>query len=229
MPTLTLYFFPGTCARVSMIALNEAKANYDTELVNILTGANRSPEFLALNPAGKVPVLLIDGEPLTETQAILRYLNDHYPDANLLPFNGTPKHDRHITETFSWLNSTVQPLLTRVRAPMALSAAPESWKPIAQRGAEALSAAFAQIEARLANHPFIGGAQYSMFDVLAWWLRDQSADSGLDVSAWPRFAALAEKVAARPAVQDALAHEGATFGMLAAQGGLPPGGPPRFL
>ena len=67
---LTLYYAPMTCALVPYVTLTEASANFDVRNINTRNGQNRSPEFLAVNPKHKVPVLVIDGEPLTENVAI---------------------------------------------------------------------------------------------------------------------------------------------------------------
>ena len=65
MTDLVLFSAPGTCARVPCIALEEAGAEYALRLVRFMKGEHRSPEFLALNPRGKVPTLLVGGQPLT--------------------------------------------------------------------------------------------------------------------------------------------------------------------
>ena len=85
MPELKLFVAPNTCARVPTIALEEIGEPFETELIRTAAKQQNSPEYLAINPKGKVPALLIDGEPLTENVAILRWLNQTYPDANLLP------------------------------------------------------------------------------------------------------------------------------------------------
>jgi len=66
MTALTLYFAPDSCARVPLIALEEIGAPYRIEVVAFMSGQHRSAEYLALNPKGKVPTLVVDGEPLSE-------------------------------------------------------------------------------------------------------------------------------------------------------------------
>ena len=72
-PSLTLYHFPGACSQVSVRALEMAGLAYSLELVNLGKNEQTGPEYLAISPLGKVPVLLIDGRPLTENSAILTY------------------------------------------------------------------------------------------------------------------------------------------------------------
>ena len=228
MAELTLYFFPGTCSRVSLIALSETGVKFDAKIVNILKGENASPEYRALNPAGKVPTLLIDGHPLTETLAILHYLHDHYPAAKILPYNGDRKHDTHVLSDLAWLNSTVQPLLTRLRVPMAITRMPEAFRDVALGGAEAMREQFGVIERRLEHQPYLGGDEYSALDMIATWLLDESGNAGLSAEEYPRFRDLLRRVMARPALQAALGIEGAGMGSLAAAGQLPPP-PPKFI
>src|ERR1700693_2600429 len=85
MTTMTLYFAPDSCARVPLIALEEVGQPYTLEVVAFMRGQHRSSEYLALNPKGKVPTLVVDGDALTENVAILSWLSDRFPDARLLP------------------------------------------------------------------------------------------------------------------------------------------------
>jgi glutathione S-transferase len=82
---LTLYFAPGSSSMAVHIALHEIGIPFETRPMSFKQNDMRAPEFLALNPEGKVPVLLIDGRALTEVAAILFYLAKRFPDAELLP------------------------------------------------------------------------------------------------------------------------------------------------
>jgi glutathione S-transferase len=82
---LTLYFAPGSSSFAAHIALNEVGAPFESRPLSFAKGEQRAPSYLALNPEGKVPTLLIDGRPLTEVAAILFYLAKSFPEAKLLP------------------------------------------------------------------------------------------------------------------------------------------------
>ena len=82
---ITLYTFPVTCAKVPLILLEEIGAPFETRLVRLAKGEHKSPDFKRLNPKGKVPAIVVDGEALTENVAIATYLNALFPDAMLLP------------------------------------------------------------------------------------------------------------------------------------------------
>ena len=78
---LTLFYAPATCALASHIALEDAGADYVARRVDFRAGEQRSPEYLAVNPKGRVPALAADRGILTETPAILAYIAQTYPQA----------------------------------------------------------------------------------------------------------------------------------------------------
>jgi glutathione S-transferase len=82
---LTLYFAPGSSSMAVHIALHEIGVAFEQRPMSFKKNDMRAAEFLALNPEGKVPLLLVDGRPLTEVAAILFYLAKRFPDADLLP------------------------------------------------------------------------------------------------------------------------------------------------
>ena len=107
---LTLFYGPQTCATVPYITLTEAGARFDVRNINSRSGQNRSPEFLALNPKHKVPVLVIDGEPLTENVAIQIWIARQFPHARLLPAD--PREEIKAISLMSWCASGIHPHLT---------------------------------------------------------------------------------------------------------------------
>src|SRR5258708_2188629 len=82
---LTFYFAPGSSSMAVHIALHEVGAPFESRPLSFARRDHRAPNFLALNPEGKVPTLLIDGRPLTEVAAILYYLAKRFPETKLLP------------------------------------------------------------------------------------------------------------------------------------------------
>jgi glutathione S-transferase len=105
---LTLYFSPGASSMATHIALHEVGAPFETRLVSLAKKENLKPEFLAINPEGKVPTLVIDGRPLTEVAANLWYLAKRFPQAELLPQNDLLAE----AEVLSWMSfiaSTIHP------------------------------------------------------------------------------------------------------------------------
>ncbi|HVV93315.1 MAG TPA: glutathione S-transferase, partial [Hyphomicrobiales bacterium] len=82
---LTLYFAPGSSSMAAHIALHEVGAEFELRPISFARREQRDPAYLALNPEGKVPTLVVDGQPLTEVAGILFYLARRFPEAGLLP------------------------------------------------------------------------------------------------------------------------------------------------
>lgn len=95
----TLYYSPGTASMAAHMALIEIAAPFRLERVDFGQQAQRSEEYLRLNPMGQVPTLVIDGQPYTESAALLMMLADRHPDAGLAPLPGTPGRN----QMYQWL------------------------------------------------------------------------------------------------------------------------------
>ena len=106
--TLALYFAPGSSSMAPHIALHEVGAAFEAIPVSFAKDETRSADFLAVNPEGKVPALLVDGRPLTEVAGILYYLARAYPQARLMP-TGDPEAEAQVVSWMSFIASTVHP------------------------------------------------------------------------------------------------------------------------
>jgi len=109
---LTFYFAPGSSSMAPHIALQEVGVPYEQRPMSFKSGELRRPEYLALNPEGKVPTLVIDGRPLTEVAAILYYLARGYPAAGLLP-KDDPEAEAQAISWMSFIASTLHPARRR--------------------------------------------------------------------------------------------------------------------
>ena len=105
---LTFFFAPGSSSMAAHIALNEVGAPFESRPLSFANKEQRRPEYLALNPEGKVPTLLVDERPLTEVAAILFYLAKRYPEAALLPANDLEAEAQAIS-WMSFIASTIHP------------------------------------------------------------------------------------------------------------------------
>jgi glutathione S-transferase len=105
---LTLYFAPGASSMAIHIALHEIGVPFEGRPMSFKSQDMRAPKFLTLNPEGKVPVLLVDGRPLTEVAAILFYLARRFPNAELLP-RDDPEADAQALSWMSFIASTLHP------------------------------------------------------------------------------------------------------------------------
>src|SRR3984957_20052211 len=105
---LTLYFAPGASSMAPHIALHEVGAPFESRPLSFHGKENRDPAFLAINPEGKVPTLLIDGRPLTEVAGILFYLAKQFPEAGLLP-QGDVEAEAQVISWMSFVAASVHP------------------------------------------------------------------------------------------------------------------------
>ena len=105
---LTLYLSPGSSSMAVHIALHEIGADFESRPISFAKREQHSPEYLAINPEGKVPTLLIDGRPLTEVAAILYYLAKRFPEAGLWPAGGLETGAQAIS-WMSFIAATVHP------------------------------------------------------------------------------------------------------------------------
>ena len=159
---IELFWYPGTCARVPFIALEEIGAAYETRLVRLLDRDERAAYERDVNPKSRVPALRIDGRLITENPAIQTYLARRYPGARLLPEDPDEALDALVL--MSWFAAGIHPVITRTRFPMFVCDRAESHDDIRRRGREALAASFAILEARLSDRPWLFGDRWSIVD-----------------------------------------------------------------
>lgn len=186
---LTLYFAPGSSSMAPHIALHEIGAPFEARPVSFARKETRHPDFLALNPEGKVPVLLIDGRPLTEVAAILLYLARRFPAARLLPADD-PEAEAQAVSWMSFLAATVHPAR--------------------RQGLESARAAYALAERRLGGRDWALGADYSIADIhlfRLFWRFNASLKPA--AGEFPHLAAHHDRMMRRPAVQRVCAAEAA--------------------
>lgn len=209
-----LYYSPGACSLAAHIVLEEVGAQADYHLVKLADGDHTRPPYLAINPKARVPALRLPGEPrvLTELPAILTYLARSHPERGLIP--ATAAAEARCSEWLAWLagwlHGTGYALLWR---PARFSADPTQYAALSAQGRQVIEAANAEIEAALADgRDWILGAAYSIVDPFLLVLYRWGNRIGLPMAErYPHWAALARRIAARPAAARTLAHEGVSI------------------
>lgn len=204
MTQLVLYYAPDTCARVTMIALEEAGVAYEPRLVSFVRGDTRAPEYARLNPRGKVPVLVIDGEPLTENVAILSWLAKRFPEAGLLPKTDHPVAEARIMADLAWCASGLHPFVTRMRLPQYFCALPEARENVRNLAEQGIRAEYNIVEARLKDGPWWYGDNWSILDAYINWTWFRVTGCGLDAADYPRLSDHDRRLRERPSVKRAL-------------------------
>lgn len=219
MPDLLLFVAPNTCARVPTIALEEIGVPFETELVRTAANQQNSPEFLKINPKGKVPTLVVDGVPLTENVAILSWLNARYPEANLLPETSDAFESARQIADLSFFSATVHPIVTRVAMPLKfIEDKALSFEIVRPVGIEAMNKIMNMIEARLADGPWWYGDTWSALDGYLYWVWGRITGVGYPGENYPNIRRHFDLNNERPAVQRAMAREATNIEVLKSEG-----------
>jgi glutathione S-transferase len=188
LPMLTLYFAPGASSMAPHVALHEIGAPFESRPLSFHRKENRDPAFLAINPEGKVPTLLLDDRPLTEVAGILFYLARRFPQAGLLP-TGDVESEARVVLWMSFIAATVHPAR--------------------RQGLEHARRVYAVADQRLGEQDWAVG-RYSIADIhlfrLFWRFRGML---GAEPDEFPHLSAHYERMMARPAVRKTIEIEAA--------------------
>jgi glutathione S-transferase len=201
---LTLYYAPLTCALVPYVTLTEAGAAFDVRNVNTRGGDNHTPEFLAVNPKHKVPVLVIDGEPLTENIAIQIWIAREFPQARLLP--AEPWTEIKAISLMAWFASTIHPHLTPNARPQNYCDLPGSEESVKRVGNKLLFEDLALADGLLAGREWFF-EHFTAPDAYFFWCFRRAISFKLDVSGFKNCVAHFARVQQRPSVQKVIAYE----------------------
>lgn len=201
---LTLYYAPMTCALVPYVTLTEAGADFDVRNINTRSGQNRSPEFLSLNPKHKVPVLVIDGEPLTENVAIQIWIARQFPKARLLP--AEPGAEIKAISLMAWCASGIHPHLTPNVRPRNYCDLPDSEESVKRVANKMLFEDLAIADGLLAGREWFCD-HFTAVDAYFFWCFRRAMSFGLELSAFKNCVAHFERMKLRPSVHKVLAYE----------------------
>jgi len=201
---LILYYAPMTCALVPFVTLSEAGAEFQVRNVNTRANQQNSAEFLALNPKHKVPVLVIDGEPLTENVAIQVWIARHFPHAKLLPA-GAPDEIRAIS-LMAWFSSTVHPHLTPNARPENYCDLPGSEEAVKRVGNRMLFEDLKIADGLLAGREWFFD-DFTAVDAYFFWCFRRALSFRLDLSGFPACMAHFERMQLRPSVLKVVTYE----------------------
>lgn len=206
--TLKLYFSPGACSFVPHALLEMANASFEAQIVKLASGEQRSPEYLAINPRAQVPVLMLDGYPLTQLVAIVNYINDTWPEADFLPKD--PLAKAKVLSTLAWMNNSAHPTFTHVFRPYYF-ADPEKESVVAEIKRFS-TAKYMTILRELDDmagkaSPWLAGAHPGPLDLYATVLMRWGGFAGQDPTQLTHLWAHAQKTAALPGVARAIERE----------------------
>ena len=202
---LKLYYAPDTCALASHITLERVGAEYETVRVNFSKNEENSPEYLHINPKGRVPTLVTSRGTLTETPAILQFICQSYPDAGLAPIDDVFEIAR-MNAFNSYLCSTVHVAHAhRLRGnrwaddPLAIEA-------MQKKVPQSVGDSFALIESEL-HGPWVLGTRYSVCDIYLFTLAQWLEADGVDTEQLPRIVDHRNRMLNDPLVAKIVAEE----------------------
>ena len=197
---LQLYYTPDTCALASHIALNDAGADYTTVRISFAREEQRKPEYLAVNPKGRVPALVTDHGVLTETPAILAFIAQNYPNAGLAPLDD-PFRFAQVQAFNLYLCATLHVAHSHRMRGARWADDPASFADMQRKVPETVGACYRLIEDRMPAGPWVMGETYTICDpylfTMAQWMEADGVDppgfrrSAITAAGWPsgrRFA-----------------------------------------
>lgn len=208
---MKLYYGPGACSFVPHVGIEAIKAatgeEIETQTVKLHKGEQHTPEYLALNQLGQVPLLVVDGKPLNQIVAICDYLDRRFPQAGLLPSDSWQR--AQAISLFAWMNNTVHPTFTHIFRPAKFAASDVAQADVRSTAVAAFRECLERIQilAQQAG-PFLLGDRLSFVDAYALTFLRWGGLGGIDPASLPDYQAYVARVAAQPPVAAAMAREG---------------------
>ena len=205
---IALYYSPGACSFAPHVVLNEIGEPFEVRKFSTADRENYSPEYLAVNPKGRIPALLIDGFTLTENPAILAYLGRRFPRAGLYPSDASEAEGRCL-ELLAWSSNTVHVAYAQLLRPERFVLAEASYPPVKESGQVNYPRCLADIDSRLRHQAYAVGPQFTVVDPFWLVFYRWGARLGYDMKrAYPAYTAYVERLCQRPSIQRTLASEG---------------------
>ena len=204
---LKLFYSPGSCALASHIALEEAGAEYEAVRLNFGAGDQQKPEYLAINPKGRVPALATDRGVLTENPAILAFVAQSFPTAKLAPLDDAFAFGA-VQAFNAYLSSTVHVAHAHGRRGYRWANEQSSFDDMKRKVPETMSACYELIEREMFKGPWVMGEAYSICDPYLFTVAEWMDGDGVDPKRFPKVLDHRTRMYERPAVKRTLAQEG---------------------
>ena len=201
-----LYYAPATCALASHITLAEAGADYATERIDFKVNQQNSPDYLKINPKGRVPALVTDRGILTETPAMLAYIAQSFPQAGLAPLDD-PFAFAQVQSFNSYLCATLHVAHAHKLRGARWATEESSFADMKRMIPKTVGACFALIEKQMFRGPWVMGEAYTVCDPYLFTLAGWLEGDGVDLPKLPRVMDHHRRMSQRPAVQRAVAAE----------------------
>lgn len=203
---ITFYYSPWACSLASHIALEETGAPYEERSLAFAKEEQRSTEYLAVNPRGRVPALSVDGVVLTENSAILPFIADRFPKARLLPAD--PLERARCASLIGFISSTVHPSYTHIRRPERFADDKSVHPALIETGRKNFLANLRDLDALLAGKTWAMGDAYTVCDPYVFVMASWPQRIDLPIEGLNNLVAHKKRMLERPAVRRVLEREG---------------------
>lgn len=203
---LKIFYAPGSCALASMIALEEAGADYEAVRLDLAAGDQRKPDYLAINPKGRVPSLATDRGILTETPAILAFVAQSFPQARLAPLDD-PFAFAQVQAFNSYLCSTVHVAHAHRMRGSRWADDPAALEAMRRKVPQSVGECFDLIEREMLHGPWVMGESYTICDPYLFTLAQWLESDGIDPARFPKVANHRRRMSERLQVRRALERE----------------------
>lgn len=203
---LTLYYFPQLVSMATHVVLEEIGVVYETRLVDVMKGENKQPAYLAINPAGQMPALVLDdGTILTETLAILDYLAGSFPERHLAPTDLIER--ARWLATMSRIASAMHTSFTRAVRPDLVVDDPAAHEAVKAGARVRYQRNLEEMERLATGGKWLLGEQYTTADAHALVLYNWGVRGGFPMADFPNLTAWKDRMLTRPAVRTVLEQE----------------------
>jgi glutathione S-transferase len=206
---IRLYYSPGACSMASHIALEETGQPYESQETLISKDAHKTPEYLAVNPRGKVPALVVDDKVITENTAILAYIGRRFPHTGMLPED--PIEQSHVISQMAWFSNTPHISQREIMRPYRFVSQEAHYEDAKETGRRTYLENLQEIDELIGDRKWLLGEHYTMADAYSlvfyrWGVRAQ-----LPMHELKSYTRLKNQLLERRAVQTILLREQETY------------------
>jgi glutathione S-transferase len=201
---MKLYYAAHTCALASHIALEDAGAEYSTVRIDFAANEQRSPEYLAINPKGRVPALVTGRGILTETPAMLAYIAQSFPGARLAPLDD-PFAFAEVQAFNSYLCATLHVAHAHRMRGTRWADDPAAIEAMKRKVPDSVGACYELIEGKMLRGPWVMGDSYTICDPYLFTVAQWMEGDSIDPSRFPKVSDHRQRMSERTAVRKAIA------------------------
>lgn len=207
--SLKLYFSPGACSFVPHCLLQLSGAAFEPQMVKLHKGEQNGEEYKAINPRGQVPVLVDEGQVITQILAIILYLDQKFPEAKFLPTE--PVARAKALEVLAWMNNTVHPTFTHIFMPQKFSDQAEVQSALKTFNTQIYKGLLTELEElvakRVSPSGWLSGERLGPLDAYALTLTRWGSIAGINPTDYPKLWAHVNQVAQDAHVMQVIERE----------------------